>query len=120
MRKGDGLSRSTCAYFSDGMFEHAIFGHLRGAFSGAVVSNAGYCEGASGGSLFLDGIGALGLTRRTKLLRVVDTKMYRKVGAAGRPILRLPASIRDQCVGGAARARRTIRERSAAPGRLES
>lgn len=80
-RSGRFVALNVCA-ISDGLFEDAMFGHVRGAFSGAVASNAGYCEEASGGSLFLDEIGALGLAHQSKLLRVVETKSYRKVGAA--------------------------------------
>lgn len=80
-RVGRLVAFNVCAV-ADGMFEDAMFGHVRGAFSGAVGTNAGYCEEAAGGSLFLDEIGALGLAQQSKLLRVVETKMYRKVGAS--------------------------------------
>ncbi|MEO8879631.1 MAG: sigma 54-interacting transcriptional regulator [Gemmatimonadaceae bacterium] len=80
-RAGRFVAFNVCAV-ADGMFEDAMFGHVRGAFSGAVGTNAGYCEEATGGSLFLDEIGALGLAQQSKLLRVVETKMYRKVGAS--------------------------------------
>jgi DNA-binding NtrC family response regulator len=79
-RAGRLVAFNVCAV-ADGMFEDAMFGHVRGAFSGAVGTNTGYCEEACGGSLFLDEIGALGLAQQSKLLRVVETKMYRKVGA---------------------------------------
>lgn len=79
-RLGRLVAFNVCAV-ADGMFEDALFGHVRGAFSGAIAENAGYCEEAGGGSLFLDEIGALGLAQQAKLLRVVETKTYRKVGA---------------------------------------
>ncbi len=79
-RKGRFVAFNVCAV-ADGMFEDALFGHVRGAYSGAIGDNPGYCEEASGGSLFLDEIGALGLMQQAKLLRVVETKTFRKVGA---------------------------------------
>lgn len=78
-RPGRFVAFNVCAV-ADGMFEDALFGHLRGAYSGAIADSAGYCEEASGGSLFLDEIGALGLAQQAKLLRVVETKTFRKVG----------------------------------------
>ncbi|MDQ2930848.1 MAG: sigma 54-interacting transcriptional regulator [Gemmatimonadota bacterium] len=79
-RKGRFVAFNVCAV-ADGMFEDALFGHVRGAYSGAMGDNPGYCEEANGGTLFLDEIGALGLAQQAKLLRVVETKTFRKVGA---------------------------------------
>lgn len=78
-RAGRFVAFNVCAV-AEGMFEDALFGHVRGAYSGAIADNVGYCEEASGGSLFLDEIGALGLAQQAKLLRVVETKTFRKVG----------------------------------------
>jgi DNA-binding NtrC family response regulator len=79
-RSGRFVAFNVCAV-ADGMFEDTLFGHVRGAFSGAISDNIGYCEEANGGSLLLDEIGSLGLAQQAKLLRVVETKTYRKVGA---------------------------------------
>jgi len=79
-RRGRLVAFNVCA-IADGMFEDALFGHVRGAFSGAVTDNTGYCEEANNGTLFLDEVGALGLSQQAKLLRVVETKTFRRVGA---------------------------------------
>lgn len=78
-RRGRFVAFNVCAV-AEGMFEDALFGHVRGAFSGAVADNAGYCEEANGGTLFLDEISALGLSQQAKLLRVVEAKSFRRVG----------------------------------------
>jgi DNA-binding NtrC family response regulator len=63
------------------MFEDALFGHVRGAFTGAQSDVPGYLLEADKGTLFLDEIGALGFAVQAKLLRVIETKCFRPVGA---------------------------------------
>jgi DNA-binding NtrC family response regulator len=63
------------------MFEATLFGHVRGAFTGANGDGVGYFAEADAGTLFLDEIGSLSATAQAKLLRVLETKVYRPVGA---------------------------------------
>jgi two-component system, repressor protein LuxO len=62
------------------LVESEIFGHVKGAFTGASVNRAGAAERADGGSLFLDEIGELPLDLQSKLLRFVQTGTFQKVG----------------------------------------
>lgn len=62
--------------------EGALFGHRRGAFTGADRDQLGWCESANGGTLFLDEIGELDLGLQTKLLRFLETKTFQRIGAA--------------------------------------
>ncbi len=69
-----------CGAIPDNLFENELFGHERGAFTGAVNAAAGAFERAHGGTLFLDEIGELPLTLQPKLLRVVQSKRVRRIG----------------------------------------
>lgn len=80
-RTGNFVAFNICAV-NDSMFEDALFGHVRGAFTGAVNETAGYLAEANGGSLFLDEINGLPLSAQAKLLRVIETGSYRTIGAA--------------------------------------
>jgi len=62
------------------LFESEMFGHARGAFTGALTERAGYFEAAAGGTLFLDEIGELGLDQQSRLLRVLQDQRYTRVG----------------------------------------
>jgi two-component system response regulator AtoC len=62
------------------LFESEMFGHAKGAFTGALADRAGYFESASGGTLFLDEIGDLGLEQQSRLLRVLQEKRVTRVG----------------------------------------
>ncbi|MHC4806369.1 MAG: sigma 54-interacting transcriptional regulator [Planctomycetota bacterium] len=63
------------------LFESEMFGHVKGAFTGAVVEKKGKFEVAEGGTLFLDEVGDLSLGAQAKLLRAIDNKEIQKVGA---------------------------------------
>jgi two-component system, NtrC family, response regulator AtoC len=63
------------------LIESELFGHERGAFSGALTSKAGLIETSDGGTLFLDEIGELPLALQAKLLRVLEERSVRRVGA---------------------------------------
>lgn len=69
------------ASISENLFESEMFGHVRGAFTGADTQKIGLCEAAHGGDLFLDEIEALPLAHQVKLLRFLESGEIRKVGA---------------------------------------
>jgi DNA-binding NtrC family response regulator len=69
-----------CAGLSAGLIESELFGHAQGAFTGATQTRHGYFEVTSGGTLFLDEIGDLPLELQSRLLRVLDTGEYNRVG----------------------------------------
>lgn len=69
-----------CAAIAPTLIEAALFGHTRGAFTGAAGSRSGYFEEASEGSLLLDEIGELPLDLQPKLLRVLENGEYQRVG----------------------------------------
>ena len=70
-----------CAAISESLMESELFGHERGAFTGAVTAKAGWFETADDGSLFLDEIGDLPLTLQAKLLRVIQEGEVVRVGS---------------------------------------
>jgi DNA-binding NtrC family response regulator len=70
-----------CSSLPDTLFESELFGHERGAFTGASASKAGLVESASGGTLFLDEVGDIPLPMQVKLLRLLETGTYRRVGS---------------------------------------
>jgi len=69
-----------CAAISPGLVEPTLFGHARGAFTGATGAQPGYFEEAGEGTLFLDEIGELPLDLQPKLLRVLENGEYQRVG----------------------------------------
>lgn len=66
--------------FSESLFESELFGHVRGAFTGATEDRQGLFELANGGTVLLDEIGDLPVTAQAKLLRVIDQQQYTRVG----------------------------------------
>jgi transcriptional regulator with GAF, ATPase, and Fis domain len=71
-----------CPSLEKGMVESELFGHRRGAFTGAVVDRAGKVQTAEGGTLFLDEIGELPLEIQAKLLRLLQERTYERLGDA--------------------------------------
>ncbi len=76
-----------CAAIPDALFESELFGHVKGAFTGAVANHAGLMEQAFGGTLFLDEVGDLSAASQAKLLRAIDTGTARRIGdTVARPV----------------------------------
>ncbi len=69
-----------CGSLSDSLLEAELFGHARGAFTGAVAARAGAIESGDGGTVFLDEIGELPLAMQPKLLRALESRSVRRVG----------------------------------------
>lgn len=69
-----------CANFSEQLLESELFGHERGAFTGANTLKRGLFEIAKGGTLFLDEVGEMDIKVQAKLLRVLQEKVFRRVG----------------------------------------
>lgn len=69
-----------CPSIPEDLFESELFGHRRGAFTGAVETRGGYVDAARGGTLFLDEIGDLPLKAQAKMLRLLEQKTYLAVG----------------------------------------
>jgi len=70
-----------CSGLAETLFESEVFGHERGAFTGATSRKPGLVEAASGGTLFLDEVGDIPLGMQVKLLRLLETGTYRRVGS---------------------------------------
>jgi len=79
-RRGRPMIRVNCASIPKELFESEFFGHVKGAFTGAVRDRAGRFESADGGTLFLDEIGEVPMDLQAKLLRVLQEKRYERVG----------------------------------------
>jgi two-component system, NtrC family, response regulator HydG len=69
-----------CAGLTESLFESELFGHERGAFTGAVARKSGLVEEAQDGTLFIDEVGDVPLSLQVKLLRLLETGVFRRVG----------------------------------------
>jgi DNA-binding NtrC family response regulator len=81
-RVGQPFVAVNCKAFSEGVLESELFGHERGAFTGAVAARAGCFERAAGGTLFLDEIGEVSLDFQAKMLRVLQDGEVLRVGGS--------------------------------------
>jgi DNA-binding NtrC family response regulator len=81
-RAGRSFVKVHCAALSQGLLESELFGHVRGAFTGADRDRIGRFEQANGGTLFLDEIGDINLEVQTKLLRVLQEMAFERVGSS--------------------------------------
>ncbi len=75
------LLRLNCAALSESLLEGELFGHERGAFTGAIAAKAGLLEATDGGTVFLDEIGELPPATQAKLLRVLEEGAVRRLGS---------------------------------------
>ena len=80
-RRGRNFVRMNCAAIPTGLLESELFGHEKGAFTGALIQRKGRFELADGGSLFLDEIGDIGLELQPKLLRAVQEQEFERLGS---------------------------------------
>lgn len=82
VRQGKGLISVNCGAIPEGTIESELFGHVKGAFTGADKDRRGYFEEADGGTIFLDEIGELPLAMQVKLLRVLENGEIIPVGSS--------------------------------------
>jgi len=80
LRRERPLLACDCTALAPSLLESELFGHVKGSFTGAVATKRGLFEVADGGTLFLDEVANLSLETQSKLLRVLETRMVRKVG----------------------------------------
>ncbi len=81
LRRDGNFVALDCTTLQESLFESELFGHEKGAFTGADRRKPGLIEVAAGGTLFLDEIGELGPATQAKLLRAIETGRFRRVGA---------------------------------------
>src|SRR6059058_1906335 len=117
-RRAKPLVKMNCAALSQELVESELFGHERGAFTGAIARREGKFEAADGGTLFLDEVGDMPLETQAKLLRAIQEKEFERVGGntAIRVDVRLIAAT-NQDLEGAVRAGRFREDLLPAPRR---
>ena len=100
-----------CGAIPEGTIDSELFGHEKGAFTGAVNSRKGYFEEADGGTIFLDEVAELPLTTQARLLRVLESGEFMKVGSENKS----PRCGRHECRHGEGSARRAFPRRPLLP-----
>ena len=71
-----------CGSIPEGTIDSELFGHMKGSFTGAVSDHVGYFEAANGGTLFLDEVGELPMSTQARLLRVLESGEFIRVGSS--------------------------------------
>lgn len=89
-RQGEPFIKVNCGAIPEDLVDSELFGHEKGAFTGASGTKSGYFEMADGGTLFLDEIGEMSPSSQVRLLRVLDTGRVRRVGA----VREIPVNVR--------------------------
>jgi transcriptional regulator with PAS, ATPase and Fis domain len=82
MRKHGKLIAVNCGAIPEGTIDSELFGHEKGAFTGATSARSGYFEEANEGTIFLDEVGELPMTTQVRLLRVLENGEFIKVGSS--------------------------------------
>ena len=82
LRKTKKYFAVNCGSIPEGTIDSELFGHEKGAFTGAIGEREGYFGAANGGTLFLDEVGELPLATQARLLRVLETGEYIRVGSS--------------------------------------
>jgi transcriptional regulator with PAS, ATPase and Fis domain len=90
-RREKSLIQVNCAAFSDTLIESDLFGHEKGAFTGAAQQHVGYFERADGSSILLDEVGEMRIQLQAKLLRILEEETFERVG--GERLLRVDLRI---------------------------
>jgi two-component system, NtrC family, response regulator AlgB len=79
-RSSGPVIKLNCAAISEELFESELFGHIKGAFTGAIHDRSGKVEAANGGTLFLDEVGEMPHSQQAKLLRFLQNKEFQRIG----------------------------------------
>lgn len=91
LRSGQTFVAINCSSFSKDLLESEIFGHTAGFFAGAITETKGLFEEANGGTIFLDEIGEMDISLQTRLLHVLETGQFMKIGSTYSNTCRCPS-----------------------------
>ena len=113
-RSGGLVAFNVCA-LGESMFEDALFGHVKGAYTGALNESLGFLREANGGTAFFDEISGLPLPLQAKLLRAIETGVFRPIGASRDARSNFQADRGDEREPGRARRRGPVPRRPQTP-----